>query len=234
MGRNKRRGRPVNGILVLDKPPKASSNEALQEVKRLYYAAKAGHTGSLDPLATGLLPLCFGEATKFSQFLLESDKTYISTFVFGAESTTGDADGELTEVGGASGLEQAVVEQALAEFEGEQEQLPPMYSALKHNGERLYELARKGEVVERQPRRVYIERAELLDFSAGERPRVEVLLQVSKGTYIRSIATDLGEKLGTAAYVDSLRRTQVGPFLESHLVDMDELRLAYPRQHSLV
>ena len=126
MGRNKRRGRPVNGILVLDKPPKASSNEALQEVKRLYYAAKAGHTGSLDPLATGLLPLCFGEATKFSQFLLESDKTYISTFVFGAESTTGDADGELTEVGGASGLEQAVVEQALAECEGEQEQLPPM------------------------------------------------------------------------------------------------------------
>lgn len=224
MARNKRRGRPISGILVLDKPPKASSNEALQEVKRLYYAAKAGHTGSLDPLATGLLPLCFGEATKFSQYLLESDKTYISTFVFGAESTTGDADGELTEVSGAQSLDAKTVERALQEFEGEQEQLPPMYSALKHNGERLYELARKGEVVERQPRRVYIERAELLDFRAGDRPEAEVLLQVSKGTYIRSIASDLGEQLETAAYVGSLRRTQVGPFLESDLVDMEQLR----------
>mgnify|MGYP001169715686 FL=1 len=136
MGRT-RRGRLVNGILVLDKPLGVSSNGALQECKRLFFAAKAGHTGSLDPLATGVLPLCFGEATKFSQFLLNADKTYTSTFVLGAKSTTDDADGEITPVADASSLNEQQVLEMLLSFKGEQQQVPPMYSALKHKGERL-------------------------------------------------------------------------------------------------
>lgn len=228
MARGKRRGRPVNGILVLDKPTGVSSNTALQEAKRLFYAAKAGHTGSLDPLATGVLPVCFGEATKFSQFLLNADKAYTSTFVLGARSTTDDADGDITAVADASALTEQQVLDAVLSFKGEQQQVPPMYSALKYNGQRLYDLARQGQEVERKVRDVRIDRIELLAFrSYGSERReieVDVSLSVSKGTYIRTVASDLGDKLGVGGYVAALRRTQSGPFYEADAVALDNLR----------
>ncbi len=227
MGRT-RRGRLVNGILVLDKPLGVSSNGALQECKRLFFAAKAGHTGSLDPLATGVLPLCFGEATKFSQFLLNADKTYTSTFVLGAKSTTDDADGEITPVADASSLTEQQVLEVLLSFKGEQQQVPPMYSALKHKGERLYKLARKGEEVERPSRDIRIDHIEMTAFRnfSAQRPEIEidVLLSVSKGTYIRTVASDLGDKLGVGAYVGALRRVQSGPFVEPEAVSIETLR----------
>ncbi|MDB2410088.1 tRNA pseudouridine(55) synthase TruB [Pseudomonadales bacterium] len=227
MGRT-RRGRLVNGILVLDKPLGVSSNGALQECKRLFFAAKAGHTGSLDPLATGVLPLCFGEATKFSQFLLDADKTYTSTFVLGAKSTTDDADGEITPVADASSLTEQQVLEMLLSFKGEQQQIPPMYSALKHKGERLYKLARKGEEVERPSRDIRIDHIEMTAFRSfgTQRPEIEidVLLSVSKGTYIRAVASDLGDKLGVGAYVAALRRVQSGPFVEPEAISIETLR----------
>ena len=146
----RRRGRPVNGILVLDKPLGMSSNQALQSAKRLFFAAKAGHTGSLDPLATGVLPLCFGEATKFSQYLLDADKGYASTFVLGQATTTGDAEGEITTTRDASALDEQQVEVALGAFRGEIEQVPSMFSAIKQDGKPLYKLAREGKAVERK------------------------------------------------------------------------------------
>lgn len=228
MARGKRRGRPVNGILILNKPTGVGSNSALQEAKRLFFAAKAGHTGSLDPLATGVLPLCFGEATKFSQFLLNADKAYTSTFVLGASSTTEDADGEITPEADASGLSQEQVLEALMTFKGEQQQVPPMYSALKHNGQRLYELARQGQEVERKIRDVRIDSIELLAFRSfgADRPEIEidVSIAVSKGTYIRTIASDLGKKLAVGGYVSALHRTRSGPFHEADSVTIELLR----------
>lgn len=232
MARGKRRGRPVNGILVLDKPMGVSSNGALQETKRLFFAAKAGHTGSLDPLATGVLPLCFGEATKFSQFLLNANKSYTSTFVLGSTSNTDDADGEITAFANASTLvpelsEERVLE-TLMSFMGEQQQVPPMYSALKHNGQRLYELARQGQEVERKVRDIRVDAIELLAFRrfGDDRPEIEidVSISVSKGTYIRTIASDLGEKLAVGGYVAALRRTASGPFIMADAVSIDTLR----------
>ncbi len=207
-----RRGRPLDGILVLDKPPGVSSNRALQMVKRLYGAAKAGHTGSLDPLATGVLPLCFGEATKFSQFLLDADKAYESTFVLGVATATGDAEGEVLETLDASALAEADVALALEAFRGEIEQVPSMYSALKHEGQPLYKLARRGQEVERKARRVVIRQLELRAFRAGAQPQVDVYLECSKGTYVRSIAEDLGRMLACGAHVAKLRRTRAGAF----------------------
>ena len=235
-----RRGRPLDGILVLDKPPGVSSNRALQMVKRLYGAAKAGHTGSLDPLATGVLPLCFGEATKFSQFLLDADKAYESTFVLGVATATGDAEGEVLETLDASALAEADVALALEAFRGEIEQVPSMYSALKHEGQPLYKLARRGQEVERKARRVVIKRLELRAFRTGARPQVDIYLECSKGTYVRSIAEDLGRMLACGAHVAKLRRTRAGAFgigdsvtlatLEAlraseRIVDMDALLL---------
>lgn len=211
MGRQ-RRGRPLDGILVLDKPAGVSSNRALQMVKRLYGAAKAGHTGSLDPLATGVLPLCFGEATKFSQFLLDADKAYESTFVLGVATATGDAEGEVLETLDAAAVTAADVAAALAGFRGEIEQVPSMYSALKHHGQPLYKLARRGEEVERKARRVVIRKLELRDFRGGALPEVDVYLECSKGTYVRSIAEDLGRMLACGAHVAKLRRTRAGAF----------------------
>ncbi len=208
----RRRGRPVNGILVLDKPEGMSSNQALQTAKRLFFAAKAGHTGSLDPLATGVLPLCFGEATKFSQYLLDADKAYTSTFRLGEATATGDAEGEVIREADASGLTESAVEAALAAFRGEIEQVPSMYSALKHDGKPVYQLARQGKEVVRKARRVVIKQLELRDFRGGEHPEVDVYLECSKGTYVRSLAEDLGEALGVGAHVSALRRTQAGPF----------------------
>ncbi len=219
----RRKGRPIDGILVLDKPTGMSSNQALQIAKRLFFAAKAGHTGSLDPLATGVLPLCFGEATKFSQYLLDADKAYASTVVLGATTATGDADGELLEERDASDLGEADVAAALRGFEGEIEQVPSMYSAIKRDGQPLYKLARQGIEVEREARRVEIKRLELRAFRAGPKPEADIYLECSKGTYVRSLAEDLGKVLGCGAHVCALRRTQAGPFSLQDAVTLQTL-----------
>lgn len=219
----RRRGRPVNGILLLDKPIGVSSNRALQQAKRLYFAAKAGHTGSLDPLATGVLPLCFGEATKFSQYLLDADKAYESTFVLGKITASGDAEGELLETRDASHISESDVVRALEGFRGEIEQIPSMFSAIKHQGQPLYKLARQGLEVERKSRRVTIRTLELRGFRPGEYPEVDVYLECSKGTYVRSLAEDMGQVLGCGAHVIALRRTRAGPFSIEDCVSMAAL-----------
>jgi len=219
----RRRGRPVDGILILDKPLGVSSNRALQMVKRLYGAAKAGHTGSLDPLASGVLPLCFGEATKFSQFLLDADKAYQSTFVLGVATATGDAEGEVLTTSDASHITEADVCQALEAFRGEIEQVPSMFSAIKQDGQPLYKLARQGIEVERKARKVVIKQLELRAFRGGDRPEVDIYLECSKGTYVRSIAEDLGRVLGSGAHVGALRRTRAGPFSIADSVSMTML-----------
>ncbi|MEE2654095.1 MAG: tRNA pseudouridine(55) synthase TruB, partial [Pseudomonadota bacterium] len=184
MGR-RRKGRAVSGILVLDKPLERSSNSAMIVARAIYKAAKAGHTGALDPLASGVLPICFGEATKFSQYLLDADKVYRTTVVLGEQRSTGDAEGEVVAVTDASFLSEADVEAALPEFRGEILQVPPMHSALKKDGKPLYELARKGVEVEREARPVTISRLELEGFRPGARAEVDLLVHCSKGTYIR-------------------------------------------------
>ena len=219
MGRSPRRsrGRAVNGILVLDKPVGMGSNEALQRVKRLYRARKAGHTGSLDRLASGLLPICFGEATKLSGYLLNADKHYVATFLLGVTTTTGDAEGEVVSRREVPALSAAAIDRAAARFRGEIEQIPPMHSALKHKGKRLYQLAHEGIVVERQPRRITIHRFEVPRLE-GETVEVEVLC--SKGTYIRTLAEDFGEALGCGASVAALRRIGAGPFTAGDMVEL--------------
>jgi tRNA pseudouridine55 synthase len=211
MGRHRQSGRNVTGILLLDKPLGLTSNDALQRVKRLYRAAKAGHTGSLDPLATGLLPVCLGAATKFSAFLLDADKRYRVRVRLGETTATGDAEGEVLETRPVEGIDAARVRSALAGFLGEIDQLPPMYSAVKHEGERLYKLARRGVEVERQPRRISIFVLELTDFAL---PEIELDVHCSKGTYVRTLAEDIGAVLGCGGYVSALRRTGVGPYRE--------------------
>lgn len=222
MGR-RRRGRPIDGILILDKPLGVSSNRALQTAKHLYFAAKAGHTGSLDPLATGVLPLCFGEATKFSQYLLDADKAYQSTFVLGVATATGDAEGEVLATANGSHITEAAVADALLAFRGEIEQVPSMFSAIKQNGQPLYKLARQGKEVERKARKVVIKQLELRAFRAGEKPEVDIYLECSKGTYVRSIAEDLGKALGCGAHVSVLRRTRAGPFSIEDSVNLSTL-----------
>ena len=222
MGR-RRRGRPVDGILVLDKPLGVSSNQALQSAKRLYFAAKAGHTGSLDPLATGVLPLCFGEATKFSQYLLDADKAYESTFVLGVATTTGDAEGDVLETIDAAHLGETDVSRALEAFRGEIEQVPSMFSAIKQDGKPLYKLAREGREVERKARRVVIKQLELRAFRGGVKPEIDIYLECSKGTYVRSIAEDLGRALGCGGHVSALRRTRAGPFSLDNSVSLGTL-----------
>jgi tRNA pseudouridine55 synthase len=208
----RRKGRAIDGILLLDKPIGVSSNRALQSVKHLYGAAKAGHTGSLDPLATGVLPLCLGEATKFSQYLLDADKAYQSTFVLGTVTNTGDAEGKVLEVRDASGISESDVVAGLKQFEGEIEQIPSMFSAIKKDGQPLYKLARQGLEVERKPRQVVIKELQLREFRGGEKPEVDIYMECTKGTYVRSLAEDLGRALGCGAFVSVLRRTRAGPF----------------------
>ena len=208
----RRKGRAIDGILLLDKPMGVSSNRALQTVKHLYGAAKAGHTGSLDPLATGVLPLCLGEATKFSQYLLDADKAYESTFVLGSITDTGDAEGKVLEVRDAGGITEQAVRSALQHFEGEIEQVPSMFSAIKQGGQPLYKLARQGLEVERKSRQVVIKELQLRAFRGGDKPEIDVYVACSKGTYIRSLAEDLGQVLGCGAFVSALRRTKAGPF----------------------
>lgn len=223
MGRRRQKGRPVDGILILDKPAGLTSNAALQKVKYLFYAAKAGHTGSLDPLATGVLPICLGEATKFTQFLLEADKVYRSTFSFGVATETGDADGNVLKRIDASSLSAEQIEAVLPDFRGEIEQVPSMYSALKHNGQPLYKLARQGIEVERKARKAMIYSFELLAFRPGEVAEADVEIHCSKGTYIRTISEDLGKVLGVGAHVSSLRRSAAGPFSLDEAITLEQL-----------
>ena len=208
---------------MLDKPSGMSSNAALQHAKRMFGAAKAGHTGSLDPLATGVLPLCFGEATKFSQFLLDADKWYESTFVLGVGTDTADADGAVIAEASAAPLTEVAVIQAMATLTGAIEQMPPMYSALKVDGQPLYKRARAGEQVERAARSVHIYRFELLSCEPDEQMRLTVRVHCSKGTYIRTLAEDLGAALGVPAHVAALRRSQSGPFAVDDCVTPEQL-----------
>lgn len=221
-------GLNIHGILLLDKRLGVSSNRALQEVRRLYNANKAGHTGSLDPLATGLLPLCFGEATKVSALMLDDDKRYLVDIQLGVLTDTGDKEGQVIENKPVPELSEKLIESCLHAFTGEIEQVPPMYSALKHQGKKLYELARQGITVERKARKITIFEIKLRAFDT-EILTLEV--SCSKGTYIRSLAEDIGQFLGTVATVKSLRRLQAGQFkiedaytLEQ-LTDMDEKNL---------
>lgn len=218
--RTKSRGRQVNGILVLDKPRGISSNAALQQAKRIFNAGKAGHTGSLDPLATGVLPVCFGEATKLSQFLLDSDKRYRVGISLGVRTDTGDAEGQVIGRSDRVSVTEAEVRAGLERFTGVIEQVPPMYSAIKLQGVPLYKLAREGKEVERDSREVTIYSIDLLRL-AGEVLELEV--HCSKGTYIRTLADDLGQLLGCGAHVSSLRRLQAGVFGEQESVTLEEL-----------
>ncbi len=220
MGRKTRKGRSVDGIVLLDKPVSFGSNQVLQRVKRLFNARKAGHTGSLDKLASGLLPICLGEATKFSTFLLNSDKRYQAVFKLGVVTTTGDAEGEVTESHDYTPFSRQQLEAVVGKFTGEIEQIPPMYSAIKHKGQRLYKLAHQGLEVEREPRRITIYSLELRDFG-DDFIAVEVLC--SKGTYIRTLAEDMGKALGCGAHVKALRRTGVGPFEASQMIALERL-----------
>lgn len=219
----KRNRRNVNGILLLDKPAGGTSNKVLQRVKYLYQARKAGHTGSLDPLATGLLPLCFGEATKVSGFLLDADKRYRVTCLLGLTTDTADAEGEVVEERPVPDLDAVDWSELLSGMVGEQDQVPPMYSAVKHQGERLYRLARRGEEVERKARRITIHS---LDLVTRDGPSVTLDVHCSKGTYVRTLVEALGEALGTGAHVTALRRTALGPFDGYPMVTMDAVDAA--------
>ena len=218
-----RRGRAVDGIVVMDKPTGMSSNDAVQKAKRLFGARKVGHTGSLDPLATGVLPLCFGAATKFSQYLLASDKKYRARIRLGVATDSGDADGKTVLKRSVEGIGRADIEKALSHFRGEIMQAPPMFSAVKHKGQPLYKLARQGIEVEREARAVTIYSNELISFAGDE---LEVETHCSKGTYVRAIAEEMGEMLGCGAHVTALKRSRAGPYDESDLVTFDELEKA--------
>ncbi len=220
MGRRRKSGRNVRGILLLDKPLGITSNKALQDVKRIFKAQKAGHTGSLDPLADGLLPICFGAATKVSAFLLDADKHYQVRIKLGVTTTTADAEGEVLKTRPADGITESDIQKALTEFEGDIEQIPPMYSALKHKGERLYKLAREGIEVEREPRPVTIHSITIQGYSE---PELDLDVHCSKGTYIRTLAEDIGANLGCGAHVIALRRTGVGPYGADGLVTMEQI-----------
>lgn len=211
--------RPLNGVLLFDKPLHLSSNTAMQKVRRLFRAEKAGHTGTLDPLATGLLPICFGEATKFSAGMLDADKRYRARVKLGQASTTGDAEGEITATGGAL-PDEAQVRATLPCFTGGIEQVPPMHSALKYQGKPLYEYIRKGETVERPPRRVTIHALALEDF-AGDEMTLDV--RCSKGTYIRTLAEDIGAALGCGAHLLALRRTATARFRLEDAFTLEQL-----------
>jgi tRNA pseudouridine55 synthase len=220
MGKRPTRGRDVQGILLLDKPSGISSNASLQEVKRLYRARKAGHTGSLDRIATGMLPVCLGEATKLSGFLLHADKRYRAVFKLGVRTTTGDSEGPVVETRPVSALGERAVLEVLGRFIGSIEQVPPMFSAVKHQGQRLYRLAHQGVTVEREPRVVNVHELNLLRLQGDE---MEVEVACSKGTYVRTLAEDVGEALATGAHVSSLRRLAVGPFQEQQMITLETL-----------
>jgi tRNA pseudouridine55 synthase len=223
--------RAVHGVLLLDKPLGLSSNDALQKAKRLYRAEKAGHTGTLDPLATGLLPLCFGAATKFSQVSLDADKAYRATLRLGQRTRTGDAEGEVIEERPVR-VDREAIEAVAAACTGEIDQLPPMYSALKHEGRALYDYARAGIEIERTPRRVQIHRIEIVEWQAE---RLVLDVSCSKGTYIRTLAEDIGESLGCGAHLSALRRTGSGALDLADAVTLEQLSaLSEPERDALL
>ena len=225
----RRARRDVDGIVLLDKPLGITSNQALQRVKWLFAARKGGHTGSLDPLATGMLPICLGQATKISAFLLDSDKVYRVRMCFGSQTATGDAEGPVIAVGPAA-VDELELRRVLAAFRGSVSQIPPMYSALKHHGRRLYELARAGEMVARTPRIVRIHEL-LIEAFDPNRPVLRV--RCEKGTYIRSLVEDIAQAAGTVAHVAELRRLAVGPFPESAMWTLQDLEAAGRNEEAL-
>lgn len=226
----KRIKRAIHGVLLLDKPLGLSSNQALQQVKRLYQAAKAGHTGSLDPLATGLLPICLGEATKFSHFLLDADKSYVASIRLGSTTTTGDAEGEILTTAPVNISEQ-LLSTALLGFVGNITQVPPMYSALKHGGKALYEYARDGIEIARKPRPVTIHAIKLQKFEGG---LAEVEVHCSKGTYIRTLAEDIGQALGCGAHLAGLRRLSTAHFMLEEAYSLPELEAMSAEQRDQI
>ncbi|WP_229618662.1 tRNA pseudouridine(55) synthase TruB [Vibrio parahaemolyticus] len=223
----RRKGRPINGVILLDKPTGISSNDALQKVKRIYFAEKAGHTGALDPLATGMLPICLGEATKFSQFLLDSDKRYRVIAKLGERTNTSDSDGEVVETRPVD-VTLEKLEACIEKFRGESDQVPSMFSALKYQGKPLYEYARKGIEVPRDSRKITVYEIILHRFEGDE---VEMEVHCSKGTYIRTIVDDLGEVLGCGAHVTMLRRTAVAKYPYEKMVTLEQLNELLEQAH---
>ncbi|HCM0859813.1 tRNA pseudouridine(55) synthase TruB [Vibrio parahaemolyticus] len=223
----RRKGRSINGVILLDKPTGISSNDALQKVKRIYFAEKAGHTGALDPLATGMLPICLGEATKFSQFLLDSDKRYRVIAKLGERTNTSDSDGEVVETRPVD-VTLEKLEACIEKFRGESDQVPSMFSALKYQGKPLYEYARKGIEVPRESRKITVYEIVLHRFEGDE---VEMEVHCSKGTYIRTIVDDLGEMLGCGAHVTMLRRTAVAKYPYEKMVTLEQLNELFEQAH---
>lgn len=223
MGRRRKFGRSVNGVLILNKPLGLSSNDALQKAKRLFFARKAGHTGSLDPLATGVLPICFGEATKFSKWLLDADKCYTARIQLGTSTTTGDLEGDAVAVKDTSAITLDQIESVLEDFRGQTTQIPSMYSALKHKGKPLYEYARKGIVVEREPRHIRLDHLMVSNFTGGPDASFDLDVTCSKGTYIRTLGEDIGNALGVGAHLSALHRPAAGPFHENQSFSLDRL-----------
>lgn len=219
MGR-RHKGRNISGIVLLDKPYGITSNTALQKVKRLFNAAKAGHTGSLDPMATGLLPLCLGEATKVSGYLLDADKSYTGTIKLGIRTSSADAEGEVIETRLVENITEKKILTVLNQFLGEIEQIPPMHSALKVNGQPLYKLAHQGKEIERKSRQITIFSLALLRFADNE---IDIAVDCSKGTYIRTLAEDIGQALGCGAHLSALRRTATGPFQLEDAITLEAL-----------
>ena len=214
-----RKSRDIDGIVLLDKPLGLSSNQALQQVRKLFQARKAGHCGSLDPLATGVLPICLGEATKFSSYLLGANKCYRASCRLGQTTASGDAEGEIIETSTVQ-VDVTQIEQLLPRFVGEIEQIPPMYSALKHQGKRLYQLAREGKQVERAPRKITIHQLTMLGFDGQT---LDIDVSCSKGTYIRTLAEDIGSELGCGAHLSALHRSSVDVFDEADAFRMTQL-----------
>lgn len=230
MSTTKKDRRQVNGLLLLDKPIGITSNAALQQVKRLYNAAKAGHTGSLDPIASGMLPICFGEATKFSQFLLDADKSYVVVGKLGVVTTTDDTEGEIVATAPCDHIRDKDIEKVLEKFCGTIEQLPPMHSAIKVHGQPLYKLAHQGITIERQVRSVNIYEIKLLDFTDD---KFELFVRCSKGTYIRTLVGDIGKALMCGAHIVSLRRLTVGGYQQQDMVTVNVLeQLAAEKNYS--
>ncbi len=231
MSKPRKRGRDIHGVFLLDKPQGMSSNDIMQKVKRIFQANKAGHTGALDPLATGMLPICLGEATKFSQFLLDADKRYLVTAKLGERTDTSDAEGQIVETRDVN-VKTSEILTALEQFRGDILQVPTMFSALKHNGKPLYEYARQGITVEREARPITIFELNFIEYNA---PYLTLEVHCSKGTYIRTLVDDLGEVLGCGAHVTMLRRTAVADYPTEKMLDWHALQsLAGPQDLSLL
>ena len=231
MSKPRKRGRDIHGVFLLDKPQGMSSNDIMQKVKRIFQANKAGHTGALDPLATGMLPICLGEATKFSQFLLDADKRYLVTAKLGERTDTSDAEGQIVETRNVK-VKTPEILTALEQFRGDILQVPTMFSALKHNGKPLYEYARQGITVEREARPITIFELNFIEYNA---PYLTLEVHCSKGTYIRTLVDDLGEVLGCGAHVTMLRRTAVADYPTEKMLDWHALQsLAEPQDLSLL